>query len=114
MPYSAIDFYNFDALLTEDERMVRDTVRTFVTDRVMPTIAEHWSRGTFPEELIPELGRLGLLGPTNPIHENPLSYTGYGVAMRELERGDSGIRSFASVQGSLVMYPINAYGSQSQ
>jgi glutaryl-CoA dehydrogenase len=114
MPYQAIDFYDYDALLTEEERLVRDTVRSYVTDRIMPSIAHHWEAGTFPDEIIPELGKLGLLGPTNPIHENPLSYVGYGIAMRELERGDSGIRSFASVQGSLVMFPIGAYGSEEQ
>jgi glutaryl-CoA dehydrogenase len=114
MPYNAIDFYDFDSLLSEEEILVRDSVRAFVTDRILPSIGHHWEAGTFPDELIPEMGKLGLLGPTNPIHENPLSYVGYGVAMRELERGDSGIRSFASVQGSLVMYPLNAYGSQAQ
>jgi glutaryl-CoA dehydrogenase len=114
MPNHPIDVYDIDARRTEEERLVRDTVRNFVSERIMPHIAHHWEAGTFPDELIPEMGKLGLLGPTNAIHENPLSYTGYGVAMRELERGDSGIRSFASVQGSLVMYPIGAYGSEAQ
>jgi len=109
------DFFDLARHLTPEERAVRDSVRAFVDARVLPTIADHWERGSFPTELIPEIAQLGLLGCN--LHGYGcagLSETGYGVAMRELERGDSGVRSFASVQGSLVMYPIHAYGSEEQ
>jgi glutaryl-CoA dehydrogenase len=98
-----------------EERAVRDSVRAFVDARVLPTIADHWEKGTFPSELIPEIASLGLLGCN--LHGYGcagLSDVGYGLAMQELERGDSGVRSFASVQGSLVMYPIHAFGSEEQ
>jgi glutaryl-CoA dehydrogenase len=100
---------------TPEERAVRDSVRGFVDARVLPTIADHWEKGTFPSELIPEIAALGLLGCN--LHGYGcagLSDVGYGLAMQELERGDSGVRSFASVQGSLVMYPIHAFGSEEQ
>jgi glutaryl-CoA dehydrogenase len=112
---SANDLYNIDHHLSEEERMVRDTVRKFVQDRVLPVIAGHFEAGTFPEGLIPEMADLGLLG----MHLEGYGCAGlnavcYGLACQELEAGDSGLRSFASVQGSLVMFPIFAYGSEEQ
>ncbi len=110
------DFYNIDALLTDEERLARDSVRAFVDSRILPIISKHFEDGTFPTELIPEFGKLGLLGANLPQQYGcaGMSDVGYGIAMQELERGDSGIRSFCSVQGSLVMYPIYAYGSEAQ
>ena len=115
MAYAALDFYAIDELFTHEERMVRDTVRELVTSRVMPTIGKHWSAGTFPHELVPVFGELGLLGPSLTGYGCAgISPTAYGLICQELERGDSGIRSFCSVQGSLVMYPIWAFGSEEQ
>src|SRR5579885_2684528 len=111
----ATDLYNIDHLLSEEERMVRDTVRQFVRDRVLPIIGEHFEAGTFPRQLIPELAELGLLG----MHLEGygcagLSAVSYGLACQELEAGDSGLRSFVSVQGSLAMFPIWKFGSEEQ
>jgi glutaryl-CoA dehydrogenase len=111
----ATDLYNISALLSEDERMVRDTVREFVRDRVLPIIGEHFEAGTFPRELIPEIAQLGLLGMHLEGYECAgMSAVQYGLACQELEFGDSGLRSFVSVQGSLAMFPIWAYGSEEQ
>ncbi len=112
---SATDLYNIDHLLSEEERMVRDTVRQFVRERVMPVIAENFEAGTFPRNLIPEIANLGLLG----MHLEGYGCAGssavaYGLACQELEAGDSGLRSFVSVQGSLAMFPIWAFGSEEQ
>src|SRR5947209_3921903 len=112
---SATDLYNIDHLLSEEERMVRDTVRKFVNERVLPIIGEHFEAGTFPRELIPEIAGLGLLG----MHLEGYGCAGlsavcYGLACQELEAGDSGLRSFVSVQGSLAMFPISAFGSEEQ
>jgi glutaryl-CoA dehydrogenase len=112
---SPTDLYNIDYLLSEEERMVRDTVRKFVSERVLPIIGEHFEAGTFPRELIPELADLGLLG----MHLEGYGCAGmsavcYGLACQELEAGDSGLRSFVSVQGSLAMFPIYAFGSEEQ
>jgi glutaryl-CoA dehydrogenase len=111
----ASDLYNMDSLLSEEERMVRDTVRKFVSERVLPIIGEHFENGTFPRELIPEIAELGLLG----MHLEGYGCAGlnavcYGLACQELEAGDSGLRSFVSVQGSLAMFPIRAFGSEEQ
>ncbi len=111
----ANDLYNIDSLLSEEERMVRDTVRKFVNERVLPIIGEHFEAGTFPRELIPEIADMGLLG----MHLEGYSCSGlsavcYGLACQELEAGDSGLRSFVSVQGSLAMFPIWAFGSEEQ
>jgi len=111
----ANDLYNIDSLLSEEERMVRDTVRKFVNERVLPIIGEHFEAGTFPRELIPEIADLGLLG----MHLEGYGCAGlsavcYGLACQELEAGDSGLRSFVSVQGSLAMFPIWAFGSEEQ
>jgi glutaryl-CoA dehydrogenase len=109
------DFFDVSRHFTPEERAIRDTVRAFVDARVMPTIGDHWEKGSFPMELIPEIAKLGLLGCNLQGYGCAgLSEVGYGLAMQELERGDSGIRSFASVQGSLVMYPIHAFGSEEQ
>ncbi|MCA9587248.1 MAG: acyl-CoA dehydrogenase family protein [Myxococcales bacterium] len=109
------DFLNVSRHLTPEERQVQSTVRAFVDARVLPTISEHFEKGTFPTELIGEIAELGLLGCNLQGYGCAgLSEAGYGIAMQELERGDSGIRSFASVQGSLVMYPIHSYGSEAQ
>ncbi|MHC4958084.1 MAG: acyl-CoA dehydrogenase family protein [Planctomycetota bacterium] len=115
MSYEAPDFFDIDALLTEDERMIRDAVREWVSDRVLPVIADHYMAGTFPEELIPEMAGMDLLGAGIEGYGCPgLGPVAYGLILQELERGDSGIRSFASVQGSLVMWPIAAWGSDEQ
>jgi glutaryl-CoA dehydrogenase len=112
---SATDLYNIDHLLSEEERMVRDTVRKFVSERVLPIIGDHFEAGTFPRELIPEIADLGLLG----MHLEGYGCAGlsavcYGLACQELEAGDSGLRSFVSVQGSLAMFPIHKFGSEEQ
>ena len=113
--YRGVDFYRFDRNLSDEERGVRETVRRFVEQSFMPHIREHFAAGTFPVELVPELGALGLLGPSVKGPGCPgLSYTIYGLICEELERGDSGLRSFASVQSSLVMWPIANYGSDEQ
>ena len=114
--FEGIDFYDLDSLFTEEERMIRDTVRAFVEDRVMPIIGEAYIERKFPKQLIPELGELGVYGANLPEKYGcaGLNNVSYGLIMQELERGDSGLRSFASVQGSLCMYPIHAYGSEEQ
>jgi glutaryl-CoA dehydrogenase len=109
------DFLGLDALLDDEERLLRDTVRTFVADRVLPDIAEWFEAGIFPVDMAKEMGALGLLG----MHLDGYGCAGtsavsYGLACTELEAGDSGFRSFVSVQGSLAMFPIHAYGSEEQ
>ena len=112
--FEGIDFYDIDALLSEEERMVRDTIRSWVEDRLMPVISDAYINRSFPTELIPEMGELGVLGANLPEKYGcaGLNNVSYGIIMQELERGDSGIRSFVSVQGALVMYPIFAFGSE--
>ena len=112
----AADLFNIDAALTEEERAIRDTVRAFVDEKIAPIIGDCYVQGRFPKELIPELAELGVLGANLPEEYGcaGLSSVAYGLIMQELERGDSGIRSFASVQGALVMYPIFAFGSEAQ
>jgi glutaryl-CoA dehydrogenase len=112
---SPLDFLAIDRLLSEEERLIRNTVRSFVTDKVLPEIAGWFERGELPRELAKELGSLGLLG----MHLQGYSCAGtnavsYGLAVLELEAGDSGLRSLVSVQGSLVMFPIHRYGSEEQ
>jgi len=109
------DFLQIDSLLTDEERLIRDTVREFVGDKVLPDVAEWFEAGTFPKELAKEMGSLGLFG----MHLEGYGCAGtnavsYGLACTELEAGDSGVRSFVSVQGSLAMYPIWAFGSEEQ
>lgn len=114
--FDGVDFYDIDSLLSEEERMVRGTIREWVEDRVMPIIGSAYVECRFPEELIGEIGELGILGANLPEEYGcaALNNVAYGLIMQELERGDSGIRSFASVQGALVMYPICAFGSEEQ
>jgi glutaryl-CoA dehydrogenase len=114
--FEGIDFYDVEALLSEEERLVRDTIRTWVEDRVLPIIGKAYIERRFPKELIPEMADLGVLGPTLPEEYGcaGLNNVAYGLIMQELERGDSGIRSFASVQGALVMYPIFTFGTDEQ
>jgi glutaryl-CoA dehydrogenase len=115
MAYRGLDYYAIDELYSDEERLVRDTVRDFVEARIMPSIGKHWSAGTFPRELIPAFGEMGLLGSSLTGYGCAgTSPTAYGLICQELERGDSGIRSFCSVQSSLVMYPIHAFGSETQ
>ena len=111
--YDGLDFYNIDALLQDEERMVRDLVRDWVEDNVIPIIEEHCRQGTFPHHLVPQIGEMGLLGMN--LHGYGcagMTNVAYGLACQELERGDSGIRSFVSVQGSLCMFPIWKYGTE--
>ncbi len=116
MPFEGVDFYDTDSLLQEEERAVRDTVRRWVDDEVLPIIAEHYLEGTFPMHLVPAMAELGLFGANLPAEYEcaELNNVAYGLIMQELERGDSGIRSFASVQGALVMYPVYTFGSEHQ
>jgi len=115
MKYEPPDFFDIEDELTEDERMVRDSVRSWVTERVMPIIGDCYLSGTFPKELIPEMAELGLLGASIDGYGCPgLGPVAYGLMLQELERGDSGIRSFASVHSALSMWPIYAYGSEEQ
>jgi glutaryl-CoA dehydrogenase len=114
--YQGTDFYEISGLLSEEERMIQKTVRDFVQDEYIPKVAEYHRKGIFPKSIVPQLGELGILGLTIPEKFGcaGLSYTIYGLVMQELERGDSGLRSFISVQSSLVMYPILTYGSDEQ
>jgi glutaryl-CoA dehydrogenase len=110
-----VDFYRVDDLLTEEERLVRSTVGRFVDDRFLPIVADHYERASFPMEVVPELARLGVFGMhLQGYGAAGLSNVMYGLACQELERGDSGLRSFVSVQGSLCMFPIHRYGSEEQ
>ncbi|HSJ25549.1 MAG TPA: acyl-CoA dehydrogenase family protein [Longimicrobiales bacterium] len=114
--FQGIDYYELDSLLSEEERMVRDTVREWVDDVLLPIIGDAYIERRFPKEIIPQLGELGVLGANLPEEYGcaGLNNVAYGLIMQELERGDSGIRSFASVQGALCMYPIHAFGSEEQ
>ena len=111
-----LDFFDIDSALSEEERAVRDSVRRFVDERVLPVIGDAYVQGRFPKELIPEMGELGVFGANLPEEYGcaGLNNVQYGLIMQELERGDSGVRSFASVQGALAMYPIYAFGSEEQ
>ncbi|MEE2883886.1 MAG: acyl-CoA dehydrogenase family protein [Planctomycetota bacterium] len=113
--FEGSDFYILDDLLTEEQRLIRDTVRDFVDDQIIPIIELSFMNDRFPEQVIPTLGELGLLGANLEGYGCAgLDNTAYGLVMQELERGDSGLRSFVSVQGGLVMYPIHRYGSDEQ
>lgn len=113
--FPGVDLLELDSLLTEEERLVRDTVRAFVDDKVKPIIEECHRDGRTPLELVPEMGALNLFGASLSEYGLPgLGGVAYGLIMQELERGDSGLRSFVSVQSSLVMYPISAFGSKEQ
>jgi len=114
--FQGVDYFQIDELLSEDELMVRKTVREFVDQKVLPIIEKHYEEGTFPLYLVPQMAELGLFGSTLPAKYGgaEMNNVSYGIVMQELERGDSGIRSFASVQSALVMYPIFTFGSQRQ
>jgi len=110
------DYYQLDDLLTEEQKHVRDAVRNYVKKEISPIIEDYAQRAEFPQQIVKQLGDLGCFGPTIPIQYGGggLDYISYGLMMQELERGDSGVRSTASVQGSLVMFPIHAYGNEEQ
>jgi len=114
--FQGVDYYGVDGLLSEDEILVRNTVREFVDENILPIIEKHNRAGTFPAEIVASMAELGLFGSTLPSTYGcaGMNNVAYGLVMQELERGDSGVRSFASVQSSLVMYPIYAYGSDEQ
>ncbi len=114
--FRGVDFMRIDDLLSDEERLARDTVRDFVSKEFLPRIQEHVRRdGSFPMELVPQIAELGLFGANLQGYGCAgMGNVAYGLVMQELERGDSGLRSFASVQGSLVMYPIHSYGSDAQ
>src|SRR5256714_895640 len=114
--FQGVDFYAVDGLLTEEERAIRDTVRAWIDENLMPVIGDAYVAGKFPKQLIPGMAELGLFGANLPEEYGcaGLNNVAYGLIMQELERGDSGVRSFASVQGALVMYPIYAFGSEDQ
>jgi glutaryl-CoA dehydrogenase len=110
------DFFRLDGLLSDEEKMARASIRSFVEERVKPIIGRCYEEGRFPSELIPELGRLGVFGANLPEKYGcaGVNNVAYGLITQELEAGDSGLRSFASVQGALCMYPIYAFGSEEQ
>lgn len=114
--FESPDYYLLDELLSDEHKLIRQSVRDWVKKELSPIIEEHAQNATFPKQLLKGLAELGAFGPTIPEEYGGagLDYTAYGIIMQELERGDSGIRSTASVQGSLVMYPIYAYGSEEQ
>ena len=114
--FQGVDYFATDSLFSDEEILVRQTVREFVDEKIIPIIEKHNRAGTFPMETVPAMAELGLFGATLPPHYGcaGMNNVAYGLVMQELERGDSGIRSFASVQSALVMYPIFAYGSDAQ
>jgi glutaryl-CoA dehydrogenase len=116
MAFKGVDYADLESELSTEERMTRDTVRRFVDERVLPIIEEAYLEGRFPDELVPGLAALGVLGANLPEEYGcaGMDNVAYGLIMQELERGDSGIRSFVSVQGALCMYPIYAFGSEEQ
>jgi glutaryl-CoA dehydrogenase len=114
--FQGVDYFDLDSLLSEEERMIRDTVREWVDDNLLPVIEEAYIERRFPKELVPQMAELGMFGANLPEEYGcaGLNNVAYGLIMQELERGDSGVRSFASVQGALCMYPIYAFGSEEQ
>lgn len=114
--FQGVDYYSIDQLLSEEEVLVRQTVRDFVDDAIIPIIEKHNRAGTFPMDVVSKMASLGLFGSTLPAKYGgaEMNNVAYGLVMQELERGDSGVRSFASVQSALVMYPIFAFGSEEQ
>src|SRR3990172_5971429 len=114
--FQGVDYYLLDSLLSEEEILVRNTVREFVEEKVIPVIEKHYRAGTFPMDLLPVMAEMGLFGSTLPAKCGcaEMNNVAYGLVMQELERGDSGVRSFASVQSGLVMYPIFTFGSEEQ
>ncbi len=114
--FTSPDYFNVDELLTEEHKLIRDSVRNYVKKEISPIIEEYAQKAEFPQHIVKQLGDLGCFGPTVPVEYGGggLDYVAYGLMMQELERGDSGVRSTASVQGSLVMFPIYQYGSEAQ
>ena len=114
--FQSPDYYQLDELLTEEHKLIRDAVRAYVKKDISPIIEQYAQRAEFPQQIVRQMGELGCFGPTVPVEYGGggLDYISYGLMMQELERGDSGVRSTASVQGSLVMFPIYAYGSEEQ
>lgn len=114
--FQSPDYFRVDELLTEEQLMIRDAVRSYVKKEISPIIEDFAQRAEFPEQIVKQLGEIGCFGPTIPEQYGGggLDYISYGLMMQELERGDSGVRSTASVQGSLVMFPIHAYGREDQ
>ena len=114
--FQSPDYFNLDELLTAEHKLVRESVRNYVKKEISPIIEDYAQRAEFPEQIVKQLGDLGCFGPTVPEQYGGggLDYISYGLMMQELERGDSGVRSTASVQGSLVMFPIYQYGSEEQ
>ena len=110
------DYFQLDDLLTEEQKHIREAVRNYVKKEISPIIEDFAQRSEFPQQIVKQLGDLGCFGPTIPAEYGGggLDYISYGLMMQELERGDSGVRSTASVQGSLVMFPIYAYGDEEQ
>ena len=116
MMFETLDYYNLSRLLSDEEKLAQKTARQFVEQKYLPLIIEYHRQGEFPTEIIPQLGELGFLGSTLPVTIGGagLNNVAYGLIMQELERGDSGLRSFVSVQGGLVIYPIYTFGSDEQ
>src|SRR6187399_538892 len=114
--FQSPDYFLVDDLLTDEQKLIRETVRNYVKKKISPIIEDYAQRAEFPQQIVKQLGELGCFGPTVPVEYGGggLDYISYGLMMQELERGDSGVRSTASVQGSLVMFPIYAYGSEAQ
>ena len=113
--FDGADYLSIERHLTQDERLVRETVRSFVEERVLPVIQEHYEKASFPVDLVKPLAELGVFGATIKGYGCAgISEVAYGLMMQELERGDSGVRSFASAQSSLVMYPIHTFGDDAQ
>ncbi len=114
--YQGVDFYGVESYYSEEEILIRNTVRKFVEEEIVPIIGEHFENGTFPLHLLPKIAELGVFGATLPTKYGcaGVSQLAYGLMMQELERGDSGLRSFVSVQGTLAMYPIYQFGTEEQ
>src|SRR5580704_19560517 len=112
--FQSPDYFQLDELLTEEHKLIRDSVRSYVKKEISPFIEEYAQKAEFPQHIVRQLGDLGCFGPTIPEQYGGggLDYISYGLMMQELERGDSGVRSTASVQGSLVMFPIHEYGPE--
>src|SRR6476619_728766 len=113
--YAGVDYIDFDSHLNDEERLVRQTAREFVENEIIPIIEKHSREGVFPHQLVPQMGQLGFFGAN--LHGYGcagMSNVAYGLVTQELERGDSGLRSFVSVQSALVMYPIYTYGNDAQ
>src|SRR5436189_2663538 len=114
--FQSPDYFSVDELLTEEHKLIRESVRTYVKKEISPIIEEYAQKAEFPQQIVKQLGDLGCFGPTIPVEYGGggMDYISYGLMMQELERGDSGVRYTASVQGSLVVFPIYQYGSEEQ